>query len=406
VPPETATVTSGVERPQRPVRIGIVGLGLAGRLMAAALAEHPRMQIAAAAEVSDELRMSFERKAGAPAYSSIGAMLSDASIDAVYVATPHQFHCEHAMLAARHGKHVLVEKPMALNLADCDAMITAAAANHVTLVVGHTHSFDPAVRAMRDLVQRDDVGPVVAISMLNYTNFLYRPRRPEELDTLAGGGVVYNQLPHQIDIARLLAGAPVRSVRAATTRLDRHRPTEGGCSAFLDFESGATATLVYGGYDQFDSDELSGWISEAGFPKTPNHGAARRALRELDSPAGEARRRQATLAYSSGPDPTPPPYQPHFGFMLVSCEHADLRPGTNGVFIYDREGAREMSLPRTPWRAGHGDVLEEFGRAIQERIQPTHDGIFGRDTLEVSIAILQSSRERREIQLPLRGLPS
>src|SRR4030088_192821 len=71
--PESAT--SGRVRSQPPVRIGVVGLGLAGTLMAAALAEHPRMQIAAAADVSDELRERFEQKTGLPAYSSIEAML-------------------------------------------------------------------------------------------------------------------------------------------------------------------------------------------------------------------------------------------------------------------------------------------------------------------------------------------
>lgn len=404
--PEPATATPGSAAAQPPVRVGIVGLGLAGSLMAAALAEHPRMQVAAAADVSDEQRERFEQKTGLPAYANIEAMLSKASIDAVYIATPHQFHCEHAVLAARRRKHVLVEKPMALSLADCDAMISAAATHQVSLIVGHTHSFNPAIRAMRDLIQGGGTGPVVSISMMNYTNFLYRPRRPEELDTLAGGGVVFNQLPHQIDIARLLVGAPVRSVRAATTRLDPRRPTEGGCSAFLDFDSGATATLVYAGYDRFDSDELHGWISEAGFPKAPNHGAARGALGELDSPTAEAKRRQATRGYGSGADPAPPPYQPHFGFILVSCERADLRPGTNGLFVYDGQGSREISLPRTLWRAGHGDVLEEFGRAIQEHTPPVHDGVFGRDTLEVSLAILASARERREVKLPMRGLPA
>jgi phthalate 4,5-cis-dihydrodiol dehydrogenase len=404
--PESASATAGRVPSQPPVRIGVVGLGLAGTLMAGAIAEHPRMQIAAAADVSDELRGRFEQKTGLPAYSSIEAMLLKAPIDAVYIATPHQFHCEHAVLAARHGKHVLVEKPMALSLADCDAMISTAAAHRVSLIVGHTHSFDPAIRAMRDLIQGGATGPVVSISMLNYTNFLYRPRRPEELDTLAGGGVVFNQLPHQIDTARLLVGARVRSVRAATTQLDPRRPTEGGCSAFLDFDSGATANLVYSGYDRFDSDELHGWISEAGFPKAPSHGAARCALGGLDSPAAEAKRREATRGYGSGTDPAPPPHQPHFGFILVSCERADLRPGISGLFIYDAQGAREISLPRTLWRAGHGDVLEEFGRAIQEQAPPLHDGAFGRDTLEVSLAILQSARERREVLLPMRGLPA
>lgn len=371
--------------------------------MAAALADHPRIQMTAAADVSHELRARFERKTGLRAYPSIEAMLSHASIDAVYIATPHQFHCEHAILAARRGKHVLVEKPMALSLTDCDAMIAAAAAQRVRLTVGHTHSFDPAVRAMRDLIEHGDVGPVASIHMLNCTNFLYRPRRPEELDTAAGGGVVFNQLPHQIDTARLLVGSRVRAVRAAVTRLDPRRPTEGGCSAFLDFESGATATLLYSGYDRFDSDEMHGWISESGYPKAANHGAAYRSLLEITSAAAEARQRQSTRAYGTGSDPALPPHQPHFGFLLVCCEQADLRPGADGLLIYDRQGARQIPLPHSPWRAGHGDVLEEFGRAIQEDLQPLHDGGFGRDTLEVSLAILRSARERREIQLPLRG---
>ena len=67
------------------------------------------------------------------------------------------------------------------------------------------------------------------INSFNYTNFLYRPRRPEELDTAQGGGILFNQVPHQIDIARLLGGGLVRSVRAQTTVLDPARPTEGSC---------------------------------------------------------------------------------------------------------------------------------------------------------------------------------
>ena len=87
-------------------------------------------------------------------------------------------------------------------------------------------------------------------------------------------------MPHQIDTARLLAGGIVRSVRASTTVLDPSRPTEASCAALLQFKNGAAASLVYSGYDHFDSDEWHFGISERGAPKKIEHGAARRASAE------------------------------------------------------------------------------------------------------------------------------
>ena len=113
-------------------------------------------------------------------------------------------HAEHAISAARHGKHVLVEKPMALTLDDCTQMIDAAARAGVQLVVGHSHSFDAPIRRTREIIASGTFGAVRMIQALYYTDFLYRPRRPEELDTTRGGGVVWSQAAHQVDIVRLL----------------------------------------------------------------------------------------------------------------------------------------------------------------------------------------------------------
>ena len=120
---------------------------------------------------------------------------------------------------------------------------------------------------MRRSIASGELGRLGMIHSFNYTNFLYRPRRPEELDTAQGGGILFNQVPHQIDMVRLLAGGLVRSVRAQTTALDPARPTEGSCAALLQFENGAAASLVYSGYDYFDSDEWHFNISERGTPK-------------------------------------------------------------------------------------------------------------------------------------------
>src|SRR5437899_592316 len=132
------------------------------------------------------------------------------------------------------------------------------------------------------------------IQALNYTDFLFRPRRPEELMTDEGGGVVFSQAAHQVDVVRLLAGSRVTRVRATMGAWDATRPTEGAYSAMLWFQDGAFASLTYSGYAHFDSDEWCGWTGEMGSPKDPeDYGAARRRLRTLASPGEEARLKAA-----------------------------------------------------------------------------------------------------------------
>lgn len=387
----------------RPLGVGIIGLGLAGGIMVSVIHQHPGMQLVGAAEPDAGTRERFEKEEGVPAFATAEELVARDDINIVYVATPHQFHREHAILAAASGKHVIVEKPMALSLADCSAMIAAARDNNVHLVVGHTHSFDPAVLAMREMIASGNVGKLISIATWNYTDFLYRPRRPEELDTAAGGGIIFNQIPHQLDIIRLLAGSRVRSIRAATTQLDPSRPTEGSCSAFLDFDSGASATLVYSGYDRFDSDELHGWVSEGGYDKTAAHGKSRSALALVADREEEAGKRRTAFGYGAAISSSQPPHQPHFGLLLVSCERADIRQSADGLWIYDDEGAREIAIPRQGWRPGRGDVLEEMRRAIVDGVHPLHDGNFGRGTVACSLALLASARERREIIMDMEA---
>lgn len=387
-----------------PVRLGLVGLGMAGGVMASVAATHPGIVIAGAVEPDEGLRLRFGADHGVPVHADLIALLQHDDIDAVYIATPHQLHREQAVLAAEYGKHIVVEKPMALTLADCDAMIAAADANGVVLIVGHTHGFDPSLGVMRDL-SRDALGAPAMIAMLNYTDFLYRPRRPEELDTQLGGGILFNQIPHQVDMIRSLIDAPIRSVRAITARLDPTRPTEGACTALLEFADGAAATLTYSGYDGFDSDELHGWISEGGYDKAPAHGAARRALRAVPDQASEQALRRTRYGYGSSLSTTFPPHQPHFGLMIVTCPGGEMRPSASGVQVYETEGIRDIAVPRTEWRSGRGDVLETLRLAVREDIAPRHDGAFGRATLEICLAILQSAQERREITFESELLP-
>jgi phthalate 4,5-cis-dihydrodiol dehydrogenase len=384
---------SGAEKDS--IGLGIAGLGMAGAVMVHAAAAHPGYVLRAGADPHPGPREAFARDHNARAYADVKELVADPAVEAVYIATPHQFHAPHAQLAAEHGKHIILEKPMALTLADCDAIVAAAERHKVHLVVGHTHAFDPNVRLMRDIIARGELGQVGLINSFNYTNFLYRPRRPEELDTAKGGGVLFNQVPHQIDTARLLAGGMVKSVRALASVLDPSRPTEGSCAALLQFEGGAAASLVYSGYDHFDTDEWHFGIGERGAPKPIAHGAARRALA---SARDETKARTETFAYGNTASSLPP-HQPHFGVTIVTCANGDMRASADGVTIYGHDGVREIPIPRGGSMPGRREVLDDLAAAIRTGRRPVHDGRWGKATVEVALAILRSSREGRDVML-------
>jgi phthalate 4,5-cis-dihydrodiol dehydrogenase len=379
-----------------PVGLGIAGLGMAGAVMVQAAAAHSGYVLRAAADPHPAPRAAFVRDfPAARVYDDIAGLCADPAVEVVYIATPHQFHKPHALLAAAHGKHIILEKPMALTLADCDAIIVAVERAKVHLIVGHTHSFDSAIHAMWLMISCGALGRLGMIHSFNYTNFLYRPRRPEELDTAQGGGILFNQVPHQIDIVRLLAGGLARSVRAQTTALDPARPTEGSCAALLQFENGAAASLIYSGYDYFDSDEWHFNISERGAPKKIDHGAARRALMKTSD---EVRARTETFAYGSSKAELPP-HQPHFGITMATCEKAELRATAEGLMQYDRGGAHKVNIERAPGLPGRHQVLDEMAGALRLGARPIHHGRWGKATLEVALAIQRSATERREITL-------
>ena len=370
-------------------------------LMLPTLAQHPRVRLAAAADPRPAARARFAEEFGARSYDTVEAMCADPGLDAVYVATPHGMHVQHVRAAAAAGKHVLVEKPMALTVADCQAMVEAAVTAGVHLLVGHSHSFDLPYLHTRRLIEAGTFGRVRMVHAANYTDFLYRPRRPEELDTAQGGGVLFSQAPHQVGVVRLLAGAPARSVRAMAGAWDPARPTEGAYAALLTFEGGAFASLTYNGYGRFDTDELQGWVSEMGWPRDPGeYGKARRRLRPVGSRAEEAAlkdRRAYGAVGDSGARVPPPPAHNHFGFVVVSCEYGDLRPLPGGVMVFGNDERRLDPLPSPA--VARAEVMDELADAVLLGRAPLHSGQWGLATTEVCLAMLESSRTGQEIAL-------
>jgi phthalate 4,5-cis-dihydrodiol dehydrogenase len=388
------------QMPGKTLRLGVIGLGRAAALMLPSLLAHPHVRLTAAADPNPDARARFEADFGGRTYASAEELCAAPDVDAVYVATPHEYHAADVLTAARHGKHAIVEKPMALTLEECRAMTDAAERNGTVLVVGHSHGFDPAIMMIRDIVKRGDVGPLRMIVNLVYGDFLYRPRRPQELDTSLGGGIIYNQVPHQLDIVRTIDGGPLRSVYAMTGIWDRARPTEGAMTALLEFSDGVAASLTYNGYDHFDTDEFHDWVGEDGAPRTPAHGRRRAAIRAYETPADEIRGRTARGFAGSGVvRPAATMHDPHFGLLVVSCEHADLRPSPDGVLVYDDDGVRELPAPKARAYPNKDGVIDEFYDAIVGGVAPLHDGAWGTATMAAALALLQSARERRIVTL-------
>jgi phthalate 4,5-cis-dihydrodiol dehydrogenase len=379
----------------RLLKIGVVGLGRAFTLMLPTFVHDSRVKLVGATDPIAQARAQFEKDFGTPSYDSIEALCANPAVEILYIASPHQFHAEHVRLAASFGKHVMVEKPMALTVDECTGMIDAARSAGVHLIVGHSHSFNTPIRCTRELIDSGRYGAVKMIHAMNYTDFLYRPRRPEELDTAAGGGVIHSQATHQMDIVRLLGGGLVRSVRAHTGAWDATRPTEGAYSALIEFEDGAFASATYSGYGHYDSDELLGNIGEMGQAKNPaDYGAARKRLEAAATSAEEtalkAARNYGGKLYTAGTALPQGLQHQHFGQFIVSCEKADLRPSPAGIAIYtDGEKTFEpLPAPAIPRQ----EVIDELFAAVIEGRPAVHSGEWARATTAACLALLESAQ--------------
>ena len=396
------------QTPQRKMKVAVAGLGSGARQVIAAMEQAPFLELVAAADVRQEALDAFEERFHGRVYGSVEELCQDPEVEVVWVSTPNQFHCEHTLTATRYGKNVVVEKPMALSLEEAQQMVDSAEANNVKLLCGHTASLMAAYQAMRDVVRSGELGKLCAVNVWSYTDWIYRPRMPQELDLSLGGGVPYRQGPHQVDTVRLLGGGMVRSVRAMTGQWVPERPAPGYYCAYIEFEDGAPATIVHNGYGYFSTYELVPWVGGGHLGYSGRD--ARNALRSGQVDDGQAKNfvRFGTQPQpgagsglsdggSSQERPTHTGFQGDLGIVVVSCENGDIRQSPNGLWIYDDDGQREV-----PVEGLHDERMAELNEMYEAIIQDRpvrHDGRWGMATLEVVLAMMQSGRERREIMM-------
>lgn len=382
------------------IRIGVAGLGTATKAMLPAFLKHPGIVITAAASLDEEQLRNFKTDFPVETYRSVEQMCGSPNVDAVYIATPTQFHTEHVVLAASAKKHMILEKPIAVSLEEGLQMIAAAEAGGVTMVVGHSHSFDPPILKMREVLESGRIGRFTMAHTWCYTDWMYRPRLREELQTELGGGVTFRQGSHQFDIIRLVGGGKVRSIRASTGVWDSLRRTEGSHVVFFEFEEGASATAVYNGYDHFHTTEWTNGIGEWGEQvKAGGYASNRKTIRALSSEQ-EQKLKSRRSGYSGKPSMIHADgglQQPFFGLTVVSGERGDIRQTPEGLLVYGEEGVEQLQLPNDV--NGRDMVVEEFYQSVIHGKRPVHDGRWGLANLEICLAALQSSREKKEIGL-------
>ena len=387
------------------LNLGIIGLGGGASQMLPAFARHSRVRVTAAADIDQDQLDKFRTQYEGETFLSAEAICRSPSIDVVYIATPNQFHSEHALIALENKKHVYMEKPMTLTLEEADVMIQAAERNGMQLAVNVKHSFEPRIRKIREMVVSEELGKLRMLNYWYFNDWLYSPRTAEELTPELGGGVPWRQGPHQFDILRTIAGGLVRTVRATTGVWDETRPVPGCYSSFLEFENGVVATAVYSGYDHFNSRELTYRVDEGdAWPDPPVHAKARTALREAGSKEAEMAMKRDRRFGGSGRDPAdaapgqrrPTPWILG-GPLVASFDKGDVRLTPNGLMVYGEEEKWEIPLPSLP--DGRDGIIDEVYQSVVNGRRPSNDGHWGKATLEVVLALFQSGKERREIQM-------
>lgn len=230
------------------IGIGIIGGGRICGAHASAATALPETRLAAIAEIDPERLAKNTELWGCKGYTDYREMLQDPDVDAVIICLPHFLHRDVTIECLNAGRHVLLEKPMAMTVEECDAMIAARDAAGKTLMVAHTHHFMPVNLAVRQLIQDGEIGDVVLATDTWYKKFWDGERPAWFLEAEKGGGMWPMNGSHMIDRLTFLTGQEVVAVKATVgSPVFGLSATDMG-SAFLEFESGVPATIMHVGY--------------------------------------------------------------------------------------------------------------------------------------------------------------
>lgn len=347
---------------EQPLRFALIG---AAASIAAthlrALAQLPGAEIVGMADINAEGVRQRAAEIGCPWFVDHQELLRETRPDVAVIVTPHPFHAPIALDAFAAGAHVLVEKPIAVDVAAADRMIAGADAAGRILAVNFQQRFRPVVERAKALVDEGALGPLVRTLCIEpwFRPFAYY-RTASWRGTWGGegGGVLLNQAPHTIDILCHLAGMPAK-VWGWTRTLQHQIETEDTAQAMLEYPNGAPGYL-----------EIS----------TIEAGAEGRVQIVGDRGAIEIMGPRLTITHFR------PALQEH---MAAATE----------MFSSPKVEVETVELPGDG--GGHLAVYRDLQAAIAEGRQPRVPGREGLMSLELANAIILSSYEDRPVTLPL-----
>jgi len=336
------------------MRFGIIGVGNITPVHAAAIQGVADSQLVAVATRDPNRGRDFVAKFGGEWHSDYHDLLKRDDVEAVTLCTPHQLHLPMTLDAAAAKKHVLCEKPMARNIAECDQMIAACERSGVTLGVIFQFRFESLARRLKTLIDENKLGNLIwsSASMIWHRTDAYYDSGEWRRTWEGGGGVMINQAIHSIDLMLWLSGMPKRIT--AQMRTLTHQ---------IDVEDAAIATLEY------DGGRL-GLVqaTTAAYPGYPER-------LEFFGVNGGAiyHKGQGRLEWHIA-------HPKEDGF-----EEAEVSSGA----------ARPMDITAT----GHILQFQDFAQAIREKRSPLVDGREGRKSMQVVDAIYRSAREQSPVEL-------
>jgi len=380
----------------KPIKLGVVGLGRAFMLMLPTFIKDPRIKLVAAAARNQTQLNLFKDEFKGSDVGDLDSLCKNKHVEAVYIATPHEIHLEQILKLLTANKHILVEKPMTLSVEQAKIVINAIKQSKADLIVGPSHSFDAPIIEAAKVITSKRYGDIKMISAQYYTDFVYRPRRPEELDSNLGGGAIFNQGAHHADILLSLANSRAISVYGCAGNFDKNRPCDGAYTAIVKFKNNCIANITYSGYAHYDTDSEFGWVSEMGTLKDKsNHGLARNKLVGVNEV--QERLEKSNKGYHKNyllPDAE---FNEHFGKIIISCEGADIIPTPTGMKICAND---EVSfIPISKLAVPRSTVIDELYQLVRNNVAPIHDANRALNNIALCEAISISSIEKRQITI-------
>jgi predicted dehydrogenase len=360
-----------------PVRIGQAGIGYWGSKLARNVDETPLGELAAICDASeDRLAAATKRYPHAATYTTLDEMLADESLDAVVLATPAASHAEHAEAALRAGKHVLVEKPLALTAADCARVVEVADREGLALMVGHTFLYSEPVRVLRHLITSGELGDIAYIAARRLNLGIIR----EDLNAW------WNFGPHDISILLYLVGQEPERVSARQFRLITRASSTPGAPP-LELEDVAFVVVEFGGGVVAHVHES--WLDPRKVRDVVVVGSRKMAVyddTDVESPL-RIYDKGVDAVGEGGPQPAFGTESPSFGEFRL------------------RVRAGDMLAPRVTGREPLSVELEHFCECVGEGRRPLTDGHHGAAVVRVLEAADRSAAADGQ-SVSLHGVPA